>query len=468
MSSQVNWTRPLILAGTLTVLGSAAYWLEYSHKPKKEEATEQEKKFLRLKGTPIASIRLATETKSFAFQCLDLEAKLCKPGDNSRWEVTAPAKFRGDDSNINALISALNTMQASEILDLSAETAEKRTRLFKEYGLDPTLESKSRRVEIVTGDGEKRLLILGDAHPIGDSIFVRSSALGDQKAALIPSFFKSNFDKELSHWRDKKLVTLASHQIQSFELNGTKAKIQGSRSDGQWTLTGNLAGDIEAIDTLMNAATYLSAKAFANEKKAGAPELKGLSPLLTLALKPEKAKDAKEEPAPVKINLFEKKSGTAKVVYATVSNLDPVFELEASVIERLDKDLKNLRLMKLITSMDRFGLKRIEISGKPVGEPALVITGEDLKKPKITALLDKLSGNRIRDFLSGSTIPAGEADGVRISLGDEKESARRKLVFWKKGDRLYARDLLSKRAGEAFEVDSTIAEALPFTRDFLK
>ena len=43
MSQNVSWGKPLALAVTLVVIGTGAYWLEFSHKPKSEEKEEQEK-----------------------------------------------------------------------------------------------------------------------------------------------------------------------------------------------------------------------------------------------------------------------------------------------------------------------------------------------------------------------------------------------------------------------------------------
>jgi hypothetical protein len=88
----------------------------------------------------------------------------------------------------------------------------------------------------------------------------------------------------------------------------------------------------------------------------------------------------------------------------------------------------------------------------------------------VQALLDKLSGNRIQEFLSA--VPPGEKDGIQISLGDSKDEKKRKLAFWKvkkdKTELLYARDLLSKQS-EALRVDGAVAAALPWSRDhFIK
>src|SRR5690349_1478139 len=134
---KVNWTKQAIMAGALLVLGTAAYWLEFKHKPEKESKEEQSKKLFQLKDTPVKAVSINDGAgHTFEIRCSDPEAKLCKPGENAKWEVTAPLKVKADDSNVNALISTLNNLSVSESIDLKEETAEKRAMLLKEYGLD--------------------------------------------------------------------------------------------------------------------------------------------------------------------------------------------------------------------------------------------------------------------------------------------------------------------------------------------
>jgi hypothetical protein len=138
--------------------------------------------------------------------------------------------------------------------------------------------------------------------------------------------------------------------------------------------------------------------------------------------------------------------------------------------------LKEFRLATLITAMERFGAKRITFSGSPLGPTPLVFTqdggkwshtGQSTAAPtdKLVRLLDKLSGNHIQDFLVGSAIPAGEKDGVKLVLGDEKGTDSRELLFWKKNELLYGRDLKSGR-NEAFLVEKSLETELPWKPDF--
>lgn len=488
--TQIKWTKQAGLAATLFALGTGAYWLEFKHKPQTETAEERTKKPFELKDTPVREVTLNDGAgHSFSVRCTDSTGKLCKPGDNSKWELTQPSKLKADDGNSNALLSSLNNLSVTETIDLKDETPEKRTALLKEYGLDPqTLAQPSiRKVEVTTDKG-KHVLYLGLNHPIGDGIFAVGA---DQtKVFIVPNYFKSNFTHDLTYWRDKKLLTVAAHEIEGFKLSGGKANVSGERKDGLWSLKTTSAetfpGDIENIDSLLTAATYLTAKDFASDNKNDAKAkatLQGTKTVLTLTLQQEKG-TAKEMPAPFTLTLFQKgavkkgngpASGAGTRLYATVSSLDPLYELEPVSIERLNKELKDLRLVKLITSMERFTIKKLEFSGAAMGASALVLKNQDGKwtvegekaeidSEKVQSTLDKLSGNRIQSFLQGSAIPAGEKDGILMKLSDDK-AEKRKLAFWTNGGKLYAHDLLSNRK-EVFLLETSLKGDLPWARDF--
>jgi len=481
---KVNWKVPFLLALSLFVLGSFAYWMEFQQKPKREEKEEQAKKLFLLKDTQVQSVNIVTGKKAYLLKCLDLEAKLCKPGDNSKWEVAEPVKLRADDSNVNSLLSTLNNINASDTIGLKEESPEKRAALLKDYGLDPLARADGRRIEVTTGAGTA-LLYLGQTHPIGEAIFALRgdpAQVDENSVYLIPNYFRTNFEKDLTHWRDKKLVNFAAQDVINFKLDGGKAKsISGAKSDGKWSLNfkkESYPGDTENIEALLNSLSFLAAKDFVAESKddkTAKAALRGAK--VDLKISVEKGEQAKPGETVV-LTLYRKSGKTADRLFATVSNKDQLFELEINSKNRLDKDLKDLRLTKLITSMERFTAKRLEFSGTPIGSPPLVAVNTEgkwvsmpekveLDSEKLQKMLDKLSGNRIKEFLTGRQIPAGEKDGLRVLIGDAMVEKKQQFVFWKNSGKLYARDHGSQRP-EAFLIDFAVQDDLPWNRDFFK
>lgn len=515
--SQPNWKRPLALAVLLVVLGLGAFWLEYKHKPASEQKEEQARKVFALKDKAIDSIRMIEGSRNFAFRCTDPEGKLCKPGDNAQWELTQPLKVSGDDSNVNSLVSSLNNVTASDTIDLGTETEQKRAQLLKEYGLAPEMRQSpgARRIEVSLKDGTHQVAYLGESHPVGDSMFVavgkgpeNPPQVDETKVYLVPSYIKGNFERDLTYWRNKKLVQLATHQVRAFTVSGRHGKIRGERKDGQWILASgknsDIPGDIESVDSLIAGATYLTARGFVAENKSSPKakaELAKFRAFLTFAIEPEVKGEEKSDP--VVLTLYESKApmidesepeeghshddghghaghhhGDAPkpkkhLIYATVSNLDPVYSMDPGTRNRLDKSLQELRLTKLITSIDRFNTKKLEFSGAQLGDKTLTLANQDGKwaaegtttpvdSERVQALLDQLSGNRILEFIPEAKAPTGQDSGLRFTLFDEKNEPKRRIVFWQNAQKLYAKDLMTSRS-EIFRVDPSLKDALPWS-----
>lgn len=489
--AKVSWFNQLMMAALLLSLGTFAAWVQYKHKPKQEKEKEQSKKLFQLTSSPVKSIQLVDGGKTIELSCLDASSQLCKPGDRSKWELTVPMKSRADDSNANQLLSSLENLTATEIISLSEETAEKRATLLKDYGLDPTSRAAATARKVVVKDSTGQwVAYLGVTHPFGENLFVlreTPSSIDESKVYLVPNRFKDHFNNELTFWRDKKLFTVDTHEVESFTLESKKVgKIQGIRKNGAWSLItsshGEVTGDIENIDGLLAAATALSAKKVVSENKNDPKStqlLKRLQNSLTLTLNKAPANE-KEKPIPIVLKLFTQSKEES--LYASISTVDPLYEMDAQAKDRLDKGVKDLRLVKLITSMERFSAKKLSFSGKSLGNEPMVLvntngkwliekTQTEAQPDKVQTLLEKLSGNRIQDFIASSQAKGSPKDGIEITLSDEKNIPKRHFIFWKNGGKLYARDLLSsspRMKEEVLLVDSTIQDGLPWTADFFK
>jgi hypothetical protein len=499
--TQVSWTRQLGLAALLVVLGLLATWMEFKHRPEKEAQEEQAKKIFSLKETPVHSIRLSQGLPTrpdFEFSCLDLSAKLCKPGEQSKWQITHPSQLRADDAAVNSLLSTLNHLNSIETISLKDETPQKRAALLKDYSLDPESLKVARKIEITTDRGTF-VLYLGSTHPIGNDIFaVQENVPQNQKSTgkiddslvyLIPNYLKANLDYDLGHWRDKKLLTLATHEIEAFQIDRPKSPLSGERKTSQWSLKtaqGEIPGDSDQVSALLSSATFLTATQFIADSKKDplyGETLKGSSRILSLILHPEKGSQ-QEAPAPITLSLFRKSTGKSTFkLYATVSNMDPLFEVEIGAMNRLDKSAKDLRLAKLMTTLERFNVKRLEFSGAPFGSSPLKIhqaggkwvsdsDSQELDSTKIQTLLDQLAGARIQEFLSDSHLPPGESSGLVLTVSNDQSS--KKWSFWKKATGptseeppTYARDAQSHQH-EIFLMDKALTSALPWNRDFFK
>jgi hypothetical protein len=145
--------------------------------------------------------------------------------------------------------------------------------------------------------------------------------------------------------------------------------------------------------------------------------------------------------------------------------------MNSGVRNRIDKSLKDFRLTKLITSIERFTINRISLTG-PGHNPTTTLSSQDGKwkdasakiqidSEKIQSLLDRISGNRIQEFLDDKKAPSIGTQKLEFSLGDDKNPSKRKWLVWRSGDKLYGKDLQSSRS-EVVLIDQTVAELLPW------
>lgn len=521
-SSSIPWKNQALLALLLAGLGGLLFWYEGSHKPKKEKQEELSKKVATLEDKALQEVSYVFEGRQFTFQCAEKAPQTCKTSETPTWNVLASVSghattLTGDKSTINQLVAALNALQGDETINLKNEPADKKAALLKEYGFseEARKDPQQAQIQIKTSDGSLGIY-LGVEHPVEPKIFVATSQNGtfdDSRVFILDKGFRSNFQKDLSYWRDKTLVTVSPNEINKFEYSAKTGSFTGSKVDGHWTLQSQgqeFPGDPETIDNLISTITSLKAQEFVAEKKEDPAALKakqGANPFLKLSLyytvnaspppaEKEKKVDLKSEkitfdffektlpptqtgPLPKNPkNSAEKYAGRSPVdkLYASLSTLSPFYEISAGSKDRLKKTVKDVRLAKLMTSLERYSAKKLQFKGKSLGETPLVYSYEDSKwkedqksadvtdSDKIQKLLDKLSGNRIQEFLNDSKITRDEAHGLELSLLESDGKEKRKYFFWQKSGKLYAKDLLSGRK-ETYQLDSTLIEGLPWKRD---
>lgn len=467
------WKKTAVLAAILAALSTVVYWHEFSIKPKKEDELESKKMPFSLKNKMISEIFISDGKQSFTFKCLDIDKKLCKAGDSSKWQIIAPSTHNGDESNINALLSSITNVAALETFSLSEETLEARARMTKEYGLDPDSRSsgKFKKITATLSDGTKQTLHVGNVHPIGETFFTMMEQ-NENTVYLIPSHFKSNFEHDLVYWRNKRIFPLQTYEVSSFHLKAPKGTVQAEKKNGQWTLAGGLTGDIENIDNFLASTMNVLAKDFLS--KSVVPNT---APLIELTLK-------KDSTTPLLVKLYKikrmntttKKSEDRTIL--TLSGADPVYEVEGMQYERMNLGQRELRFSKLITSLERFAIKYIEFTGKSLGKEGLTATQVEGKwsvfnvktkaiEDAISAILERLSGNRVQEFIATSMSPGADDLSLEIKLfEDAKQKPKRRLLIWKSKNTLYARDLDSERK-ETFKLDNLLDDALPWKKEKL-
>ena len=473
---QPNWKAPLILSTTVLVLGSFAYWLAYSHKPKKEQADTQNKKPLIYPSetAQIIQFRLKSITGVIEGKCLSLAAKTCKAGDSGDWQITYPAQYKGDSDSIKSVISQFTNMMAVETIDLSDETPEKRKQLLEEYGLSDAKRTtlNAEFFELTFENGKKTAAWFGDTHPIGNKIFVGSSqdnVLNDKTIFLMSPAAKADFDKPLTYFRDKSIYHFDRTTIDSFTAKTSSGKLDGKVDNGLWYINQKL-GDHDRIETVFSSIAHLRAKDF-----AGADTLKGAKSVLNYHLHaPKESFD---------LELFfkndQEKMGkdvmTTPHYYVKASGQTEIFEVDSDIKKQIDKSSGELRESALLKTTEKLTATHLKLSGGAYAEPvefhsdgkawSQKSAGMKLDPGQISSFLDLLINSHAKEIVALPTDK--KLDSFTFTLGDDAHPEKAKYLFFSTAKQVYAQDL-NQKANEAYLLDQNLKSALPFKPDTWK
>ena len=479
---QPSWKTPLILSGTLLVVGTFAYWLEYSHKPKKEKLDTAAKKPILLPkdDVQIMAFKIKSAKGLIEGKCDDLAAKKCSIDSKSgSWTLTYPQQLKADDENVRTLLSSVTSQSAPEVIDLSEETEDKRKKLLDEYGLSDQKRTDiaAQFIEVTLEDGKRLTAWFGTEHPLGDKTFVASSTDGNinQKTIfLISNYFKSNFEHDLTYFRDKTAFNFQNGTVESIQGTNTQGKIGLNKVNGAWLIgspPNALAADYERVDQLISTISKLKAKEFATDDA-----IKGLKPVLSFSLQ---YKDG-EKPATASIQLYEKTLGAKKEqkkYYAKVSSRKEILEVDAVTRSDLDKKVSSFRQSLLISQTEKAMMTKVKIEGAKLKAP-LEFTAQAGKwsqqntasadqfkvdPKKLETLLEQMTFTRAKDFIAPIPQPQSKTDKneFEMTLGDDKNAAKSKYRFFMVKDKAYAQDLNSNR-NEARLLEDSMKFALPF------
>jgi hypothetical protein len=486
--------KPLVLAVALTVIAGFAYWLEYSKKPKEAALEADAKKVFTLKGRAISLFEIrGASTKpenkdklplDVSLSCLSLEQKLCKSEDASKWDLVSPLKTKADDSTVSSLLKNFSNLTSSDVIDLSNETPEKRASLLKDYGLDSSAREnpRIRRISFSFSGEEPITAYFGEKHPIGDGIFtllVTGKTPNENRIFVVPEWQLSVFDQKTSYFRDKHLFGFNEKDVQSFKLLKSK-KVNGALeairdADGKgWSLKfggKEVAGDPATLDAVLSGIAHLSAKDMIAERQgdpAAKSALKGANSVYDIALKI--GADTK------RLRLYEKRKDAKSPasVYAVVEGQDPLYEIDSTEPDKLEKTLPDMRIGKLLDVTERYAITSIKFEGRGAEKYENValkdsggkwsIGSTETARGKIEELLDRLSSKVIIAYNAPRPSSTTLEKEIRITFrktDDSKTPPIADLEFWSTQGRLFVKNRLTPKSSP-LELVSDFAKSLPW------
>ncbi len=302
--------------------------------------------------------------------------RLEKRGDD--WWLTEPFEALADNDTVKRMVEAVARIKY-------VDRYEQWDSSVKDYGFDePTL------IATLTYDGGKQVTVtLGAETPTGGNRYAKVSK--DGALYTVSSMVKTDLDKSPDDVREKRLARFESDDVQRVTLsyNGKKVVVvrNPEEEEHKWQIVKpiNAAADDWSVDNnIVNKLRDLEAKEFVltnaskiNEKKYGFDkpqlvatiEVKGREPIVIqfgkkVPKKEEKESEATPTPTPTW------STSTEEAIYARALGRNDVVTVEASVLEDLRKEPKDLR-DKTVCKFEREDVQEIVI--EPRGEAKITL-----------------------------------------------------------------------------------------------
>jgi uncharacterized protein DUF4340 len=206
-----TWIAVLLLGG----LGAYIYLVEMKRDPGTPGETKKEKVFAALDQTKVEGVTVAATGQD--------EVQLVREKD--AWRMTAPTAVGADTTEVEGILSTLETLERDAIVTASPSNA-------AEYGL--ATPHATVRVRLA-GVPEPLGLMIGDKTPDGGSLFARTAA--SPAVFTIPSFVEGSLVKKPFDLRDRSVLHVKRADVITMDIAGPEGAYSLGRDGDEWWIT---------------------------------------------------------------------------------------------------------------------------------------------------------------------------------------------------------------------------------------
>jgi len=290
-----------------------------------KKAAEESILFPGFEPDQVSSIEIKTKSK---------QVRLNK--DNDLWVVATSDNYPADPEAMKSMLDRVKNLKSTHTASRSAE--------------------KQSQFEVDEGSGTEVKMMRADGKPLAHffvgkmgvdfmSTYVRKAS--QDRILLVGEYLKATFDKGARGWRDRKIFSFDTSQVQRLTLISQekgKTSIE-AQEDGNWQIVEPEVAPAkkDEVNGIIRDISRLSADDFAEKKEPGdSEEEPAASPLSEYKL---------DEPqSRIMVDL---KDGTARILligdasgsnyYVKREGKDTVFKLHKSKVDSFFKDLEELK-----------------------------------------------------------------------------------------------------------------------------
>ncbi len=378
-----------------------------------EEAKELAKKVMQFEPDSVKTVRVRTAQG----------AVVCSR-EGEEWKITEPIETRGDENEINTLLTNLEGTKIERKLVDEADN-------LSTFGLD-----ESALSIYVAGDSfVSDTLYIGHKNPTGTFAYAKRS--GGSEVFLIPQVTISQVDKDLFRLRDKLVMHVDRETVEKFTITTREKTVTCEKQDDTWQILEPVEdqADRGSVSRVLSSVSNGKAVGFVTEE-AGDLSQYGLND-------PDISIDVFTGAERTKHTLLVGDVSERKF-YAKDASREPIFFVNNVFYEAMNQDVKNFRNKKVL-DFDRSQVTLLEIV-KP--EETIVcekdttsewfvslspnLSREPAAENKINQVLSTLVALRVEEFTDDapkSYSPYGlDSPRLEISIKGETGELARILI----------------------------------------
>jgi Domain of unknown function (DUF4340) len=366
------------------------------------------------------------------------------------WQIVEPATLEADQSEVNSLLTSLETLEIQRVLD------EKPADL-KPFELNPPRFTVTVRL---AGETAPRRLNVGSKTPTGADLY--ATIEGQPKLVLLSSYVEDSLNKTPFSFREKSVLKFAREGVDSLTIEATgNPTVSLTKKGNDWRLLKPVDAKVDfgSVDTVVSKVAQAKMKAIV------APDATKPSAEITPADLKKYGLDKPQAVATIGAGSTRATlalGGTAedKTLYARDLSRPIVFTVESSLLEDLKKKPDDLRV-KDIFEFRTFNAVGVDLTyggqtvtyekQKSTSQPQSTTTevwkqtkpaAKDVDQTKVMDLLTTISNLRADKF-DEKAAASGEELTVVARHGDAASPATERVVLRKSGSTVHA-----IRAGE--------------------
>lgn len=311
------------------------------------------------------------------------------------WWMTQPQNAKADKMVLDALVDEFATVKYDREVDKNCRNPQK-------YGLDrPALQLRLFRKG---GAQPVRMLEFGLKNDMDGSSYVRLA--GSTAVVMLPAFKRTQLEKEVFDFRDKKILVLDSAAVAAITYSRGDATFSLARKENRWWLEqplSSLAAETKVSDMLFKLSN-LDAKGFYSANTPEKRQELGFDkPLVAVTVK------ANDTEYTLALVLKDEKC------YAVVPSFDQICEVEKELADKFPAAAVDLREHKL-GSFFTYEVKEMQYrapgiefaarkSKEGLWEPVGAAAGKKAADERINQMLSAVEDNAAVDFIDK---PAGK------------------------------------------------------------